>query len=164
MDEEIVLGYRPGAIGRITELHGSYYHEHWGFDLFFESKIAVELSEFLNRYRQDRDGLWLAVTDGTINGSIVVDGIAADQEGAHLRWFIVSTDSQGRGTGKRLMNEALGFCRRAGYRRAYLWTFAGLEAARHLYDKLGFTLTRESEGRRWGRTVTEQRFELTMQP
>ena len=35
-------GYIPGAIGRVAELHGRYYHEYWSFDLFFESKVATE--------------------------------------------------------------------------------------------------------------------------
>jgi len=28
---EIVKGYIPGSIGRVAELHGAYYHEHWDF-------------------------------------------------------------------------------------------------------------------------------------
>ena len=48
-------GYVPGAIGRVAELHGKYYHTYWGFDLFFESKVATELSEFLCRFNQRRD-------------------------------------------------------------------------------------------------------------
>ena len=44
---KITDGYTPGAIGRITELHGVYYHKHWGFDQFFEAKVATELSTFL---------------------------------------------------------------------------------------------------------------------
>ena len=27
----IARGYLPGAIGRIVELHGTYYAAHWGF-------------------------------------------------------------------------------------------------------------------------------------
>jgi hypothetical protein len=42
MNDVTLSGYIPGAIGRIVELHGRYYHEHWGFDLFFESKVATE--------------------------------------------------------------------------------------------------------------------------
>ncbi len=34
-------GYVPGAIGRVAELHGKYYQEHWGFDIFFESKVPT---------------------------------------------------------------------------------------------------------------------------
>ena len=42
---EIASGPIPGAIGRITELHGSYYHKHWGFGQFFEAKVATDLVE-----------------------------------------------------------------------------------------------------------------------
>ncbi len=42
----------PGAIGRITELHGTDYQQHTGFGLYFESKVACELSEFLRRLVQ----------------------------------------------------------------------------------------------------------------
>ena len=56
-------GYRPGCIGRIAELHASYYHRLVGFGLFFESKVARELSEFCERSVEGRDGLWLALRD-----------------------------------------------------------------------------------------------------
>jgi hypothetical protein len=55
-DVEIVKGYLPGSIGRVAELHGTYYHKHWGFSLFFEAKVATELSEFLGRYDEKSDG------------------------------------------------------------------------------------------------------------
>ena len=53
---EIVKDYVSGAIGRITELHGVYYRQQAGFGLYFESKVACELAEFLRRYDSDRDG------------------------------------------------------------------------------------------------------------
>ncbi|GAI69557.1 unnamed protein product, partial [marine sediment metagenome] len=34
---EMVKGYIPGSIGRIAELHGTYYNEHWDFTVFFEA-------------------------------------------------------------------------------------------------------------------------------
>src|SRR5512137_1981270 len=80
-------GYIPGAIGRIAELHGTYYHKHWGFDLFFESKVAIELSEFLRRFNEALDGFWVASIDEKIVGSIAIDGVQHDSKGAHLRWF-----------------------------------------------------------------------------
>jgi hypothetical protein len=51
-DVEIVKGYIPGSIGRVAELHGTYYHKHWGFSLFFEAKVATELSDqdILSKY------------------------------------------------------------------------------------------------------------------
>lgn len=162
---EIARGYIPGSIGRVSELHGVYYHEHWGFGLFFEAKVAAELSEFLRRYDQNRDGFWTLSVNGCVEGAIAMDGIHGENdEGAHLRWFIVSDALRGRGAGHRLMNTALGFCRDRGYKKAFLWTFEGLGAARHLYEKNGFMVVEEHQGTRWGREVKEQRFECSLRP
>jgi GNAT superfamily N-acetyltransferase len=155
-------GYIPGAIGRIAELHGKYYYEHWGFDLFFESKVATELSEFLCRFNKAHDGFWVASAEGKIVGSIAIDGVNFDSKGAHLRWFIVAPENQGQGIGKILLEEAIEFCRRVKFNRVYLWTFAGLDAACHLYEKRGFRLCEQREGNQWGKTVTEQMFELSL--
>jgi GNAT superfamily N-acetyltransferase len=160
MSLEIVKSYVPGAIGHITELHGTYYQQHVGFGLYFESKVASELSEFLCRYDSAHDGIWLAFSHGRIEGSIVIDGIEADSEGAHLRWFIVSDSLRGNGAGNKLITTALDFCRMRKYKKIYLWTFEGLNAARHLYDKYGFLLTRQQRGNQWGLKVNEQRFEF----
>ena len=51
---EVVEGYVPGSLGRVASLHGSYYHEHWGFGVFFEAKVATELSAFLTSYQAGR--------------------------------------------------------------------------------------------------------------
>ena len=156
----IRCGYTPGCIGRIAELHGTYYHAHWKFGLYFEAKVATERAAFLQRYDETRDRLWTAVVEGRIEGAIVIDGIHAATEGAHLRWFIVSDALRGRGAGRRLLAEALAFCRRKPYDRVFLWTFEGLDAARHLYTAAGFTRVHQQEGMQWGASVTEQRFEL----
>jgi len=157
-----ITGYVPGAIGRITQLHATYYSRHAGFGLFFESKVASEMSEFLRRCREARDGFWVAVDGSDIIGSVAIDGIHAENEGAHLRWFIVAPEYQGQGIGSRLLKEAVAFCRVAHFRRVYLWTFAGLDAARHLYEKYGFVLGKETEGKQWGVRVKEQMFELLL--
>jgi GNAT superfamily N-acetyltransferase len=159
MNFETTGGYAPGAIGRITELHGTYYQQHADFGLYFESKVACELAEFLRRYNNDRDGLWLARAHDRIEGSIAIDGLEADTEGAHLRWFIVSDALRGSGAGNKLISDALDFCRARKYQRIYLWTFDGLNAARHLYEKHGFRLTQQQRGKQWGSEVNEQRFE-----
>ena len=151
--------YQPGAIGRIVELHATYYSTHWGFGAFFEAKIASELSEFILRYNPERDLLLTASINNTIQGSIVIDGYQASVQGAHLRWFIVSEPFMGRGIGRRLLNEAIAFCRQKHYQRIYLWTFEGLDAARHLYESVGFILVREQKGRQWGKEATEQLFQ-----
>ncbi len=156
---EIVKDYIPGAIGRISELHGTYYHRHVNFGLFFEAKVATMLADFLNRYDDDRDCLWVAVHQGRIEGGLAIDGIHADTEGAHLRFFIMSDTVRGQGLGNRLLGEAVNFCDRKRFARIYLWTFEGLDAARHLYEKYGFKMVKQFPGDQWGPVVNEQRFE-----
>jgi GNAT superfamily N-acetyltransferase len=160
MNKVILIGYIPGAIGRIAELHATYYHRYWGFGLFFEAKVAMELSEFLRRFDEKRDGFWTVSLSNRVEGSIAIDGVKASTDGAHLRWFIVSQEMQGHGFGSQLMEEAISFCKRKNYRRVYLWTFEGLHAARHLYEKFGFRLVEQNEGTQWGKKVIEQKFEL----
>lgn len=152
----------PGAIGRITELHATYYSQNWNFGLYFEAKVATGLSEFLNRFDPERDGFWLATIDGEIIGSIAIDGIKTDNDGAHLRWFIVLPQLADQGIGTLLLREALEFCRKLSYRRVYLWTFQGLDPARHLYEKYGFKICKEHKDTQWGVAVLEQMFELRL--
>ena len=160
MSEFEISGYVPGGIGKITELHATYYSKHWGFGLYFESRVAAEMCEFLNRFDKNRDGFWFALIEDKIVGSIAIDGIKASTQGAHLRWFIVDPEYQGKNIGGTLIRKAIEFCREVKFKRVYLSTFAGLDEARHLYEKLGFKICEECEGDQWGVTVTEQIFEL----
>jgi GNAT superfamily N-acetyltransferase len=155
-----VSRYFPGLLGRVTELHAQYYHRHWGFDYFFEAKVATEMARFLERFDPARDGLWVAVADDRIIGAVAINGQDADTVGARLRWLIVAPEHRGRGIGKVLMREAVAFCRHARFRRVWLTTFAGLDAARCLYEREGFRLLEEREDAHWGKTVPEQTFEL----
>ena len=153
-------GYAPGTIGRITEAHAVYYHEHWGFDASFETQVARELSEFVSEFQADRDGLWVAVSDGRFTGSIAIDGKHAETEGARLRWFIVVPAHQGSGIGRALLQQAVAFSWRKGYRSIFLWTFEGLTHARRLYEVIGFRLVQAHALRQWGQPITEQKFVL----
>lgn len=156
----IEAGYQPGALGWVVGLHGAYYHEHWQFGWYFEAKVATELAELFGRFEPTRDGFWLAKRAGRIVGSVTIDGGQADTVGARLRWFIVDPACQGQGIGQALIEAALAFCRQAGFRRVYLTTFAGLDAARHLYERHGFRLVAEQTDNHWGATTREQEFEL----
>lgn len=160
MGFKVHRGYLPGCIGRVTELHASYYSKRVGFGLPFEARVAREMADFCERYQEARDGLWLAVdSDGGIQGSVAVDALHADEDGAHLRWFIADRRTRGTGLGTSLLASALAFCDARGYQRVYLWTFEGLGAARHLYEKSGFELVLRRRGSQWGLEVDEQRFE-----
>jgi len=124
--------------------------------LFFEAKVASDLAEFLSRYDPTRDGFWTAWMNGNIEGHISIDSHYAEEQGAHLRYFIVSDALRGKGAGNLLMQTAMDFCREAEYKRVFLWTFEGLHPARHLYEKHGFRLAEERLGSQWGKEVSEQ--------
>ncbi|HWR98081.1 MAG TPA: GNAT family N-acetyltransferase [Candidatus Methanoperedens sp.] len=158
----IVNGFIPGALGRVVELHGAYYARHWGFGVFFEAKMAADMAELANRYDERRDGFWTVSRDGRVEASIAIDGRDAPAGAAALRWYIVSDALRGQGCGRRLLATAVDFCRARRYPRVSLWTFGGLDAARHLYEQAGFRLAEEQRGSRWGTEVTEQRFELRL--
>lgn len=162
MSEISIAGYVPGAIGRVAELHAAYYGKAWGFGLYFEAKVATELSLFLQRLDPATDGFWTAVRDGRVEGAIAIDGANAGAQGAHLRWFILSDALRAQGVGNRLLREALAFCRQRKFPRVFLWTFQGLEPARHLYEKSGFRLAEQIEGEQWGKRVLEQRYVLDL--
>jgi GNAT superfamily N-acetyltransferase len=157
-----LVGYRPGAIGRVVELHATYYHKHWGLGLVFEAKIAAELAEFMTQRDSVRDNLWLADVGGTLVGSVAIKSEKKSGDEARLRWFIVEPHHQGQGVGQRLLTAALAHCRRRGIRRVWLTTFAGLDTARRLYEKAGFRLVSQRRSGEWGKTVIEQRFEIDL--
>jgi GNAT superfamily N-acetyltransferase len=153
-----IEGCRPGAVGTVARMHGEYYAKHWGFGPVFECRVARALADLVERSDTARDGFWIA-DDGTgIVGSVAIDGQAAASEGARLRFFLVDEARQGRGIGHRLLDCALEFCERAGHGRVFLWTFAGLEAARALYESRGFRLVDEHSDTQWGASVREQKF------
>ena len=154
----IAQGYRPGAVGRITELHARYYARAHGFGAFFESQVAQGLAQFVLQMDRPGQGLWLALQAGRIVGSVAIEPSHAPGSPAHLRWFIVEPAVHGQGVGRRLLASALAFCDQQGLAAVALWTFAGLDAARRLYEDVGFELVEEQPGQRWGSPVTEQRF------
>jgi GNAT superfamily N-acetyltransferase len=162
MAPRITEGYVPGCIGRIAQLHAEHYARAVGFGVAFEARVARELAAFCQAYVPGRDGLWLLHAGdglgGEVHGSIAIDGSHAADSGAHLRWFITSDALRGQGAGKQLLQRALAFADGCGYARTQLWTFAGLDAARHLYESHGFRLAEEAPGTQWGAKVLEQRF------
>jgi len=156
-------GYLPGTVGKITEAHALYYYEHWGFDRSFETQVGGELSEFMNDFQEQRDGLWVATIGDSFAGSIAMDGREAPAKGVRLRWFLVLPEFQGRGIGKALMEQALEFSLNRGYTEIYLWTFKGLDVARSIYERQGFRLCLEQQVNQWGQHLTEQMFMMNME-
>ena len=142
----ILCGYSPGLIARVTEMHALFYARTSGFGQRFESVVAGGLASFCDRLANPRNAIWTAVQDGKIVGSIAIDGEDMGQDVAHLRWFIVDDSARGTGIGKALLRTALAFVDAHAFSQTHLWTFSSLQAARHLYESHGFACVEEKEG------------------
>lgn len=156
---ELCQGYRAGIIASVVGLHASYYSTNYQFGAVFERKVATELSEFMGRIESPANTTYSAFIGDTLLGSVSLDGEDLEKDVCHLRWFIVSPEAQGLGIGNLLLEKATSFVDAAGYELTRLWTFKGLDAARHLYEKHGFELAHEIPGMQWGTEVIEQVFE-----
>ena len=150
---------RPGDLGEVVRLHGTLYAQEYGFDSTFEAYVAGPLAAFVLS-RTDRDQIWLAECDGRLVGCAAI--VPASETEAQLRWFLVDPSARGLGLGKRLLHEAVAFCRQAGYATIILWTVSALTAAAHLYRAAGFEVVEEVPSRPWGVAVVEQKYALDL--
>jgi len=161
--EHLDTDLRPGDIGQVVSLHGREYATIAGFGTGFEALIAAGLGEFVQR-ADPFSKIWLArEATGDVVGSIAIDR-SHEHGGAHLRWFLIDRNHRGSGLGQRLLATALDHCDQHSVEQTMLWTFAGLDTARALYERHAFTLAREQAGNRWGTTLVEQLFLRTVEP
>jgi GNAT superfamily N-acetyltransferase len=152
-------GLRPGDLGTIVHLHGALYARERGFDPTFEAYVATYLAEFA-RAATDRERIWIAERNGRIVGCVAI--VAAGPETAQLRWYLVHPDARGAGLGKRLLHEAVAFCREQGYANVILWTESTLTTAAHVYRSAGFRKVEAKPGRLGGLDVIEEKYELKL--
>lgn len=150
---------RPGDLGEIVRMHGKIYAREYGFDATFEAYVAGPMAEFVCA-ASPRDRLWIAESAGRIVGSVAIVSASADE--AQLRWFLVAPQVRGQGLGKRLLGEAVEFCRQAGYRSIFLWTVSALSAAAHLYQAAGFRRVEQAPRHLWGADVVEEKYVLDL--
>ncbi|MDD1750331.1 MAG: GNAT family N-acetyltransferase [Methanothrix sp.] len=150
---------RPGDVGYITYLHAALYAPEQGWDHTFDSYVAIPLAEFAVRL-SPQERIWIVEKDGRIGGCAAI--VKFSEKEAQLRWLLLHPDLRGRGLGRRLVEEALAFCRDAGYSSVFLWTVSTLPAAAGLYQSVGFRETEKVTHELWGSVVTEVKYELEL--
>ena len=153
-------GYLPGSLATLCAIQSAHYAKELGFDHLYESVVATGVGEFLGRYQPSKDFVRIVSEDHVVKGGIVID--SRDGTLAQLRWFILDGTLRGSGIGKTLISEAMEFVREREFPRVFLTTVSGLDAARRLYEYVGFNLVEEKSASTWGREVVEQRFEWAL--
>jgi DNA-binding MarR family transcriptional regulator/GNAT superfamily N-acetyltransferase len=152
---------QPGDMGWVIQRHGALYAQEYHWDDTFEALVAIIAGEFIQKFDPKRERCWIAEKDGENVGSVfVVSGDEPDT--AKLRLLLVEPSARGLGIGGRLIDECIRFARRVGYRKLTLWTQANLLAARHLYQRAGFTLVKSWENRAFGHVLISENWDLNL--
>ena len=139
--EVVLRERRPGDLGWVVERHARLYAEEFGWDSRFETLVARVVAEMTAAPDPARERCWIAERGGQRLGCLFL--AREDAETARLRLLLVEPPARGSGIGRRLVEAAVGFARRAGYGEVVLWTHRELHAARRIYAGAGFRKTAE---------------------
>ena len=92
---------------------------------------------------------------------IVAMGRVVGDGGLNFEIVDVAVDPEhhGRGIGRLIMEQIMGFMESSAPQGAYITLMADVPV---LYEKFGFTLTEENAGTQWGTRVKEQKFILNL--
>jgi GNAT superfamily N-acetyltransferase len=156
-------GYRTGLASALIQLHMDYYAPVWGFGQNFETSITKDFGSLLDNYNPQRDQLIRVENKaGQIVGTLVVEASPYPPDTARIRFFILAASAQGKGLGQAMLKQAIDTCRERGQTKLFLTTFKGLDAARTLYERAGFTLSAEYDEDDWGEGSEEVRYDLDL--
>jgi putative acetyltransferase len=98
-----------------------------------------EVDAISTAYPEPRAAYFVLELDGRVVGGAGVGPLAgADADVAELRKMYVLPEGRGLGAGKALVARCIAEARARGYRRLYLETLTGMDAAQRLYDQAGF--------------------------
>jgi DNA-binding MarR family transcriptional regulator/GNAT superfamily N-acetyltransferase len=150
----------PGDFGWIVKRHGELYAQEYQWTEPFEGLCAQIVADFVNEFDAARERCWIAEMDGANVGTVM---LVKDTPGvARIRLLLVDPKARGLGLGAELTAECIRFARRAGYQKITLWTHSVLTAARHVYQKAGFKLTRTERHDSWGQPVVSEYWDLEL--
>ena len=152
--------HEPGDMGWVAHRHGILYAQEYSWDEHFEALVAQIVADFINKYNPAREHCWIAEMNGEIVGSVFV--VQASETVAKLRLLLVEPKARGLGLGTRLVEECIRFARRKGHQKLMLWTNSVLLEARHIYQKLGFTLVEQEEHHSFGHDLVGETWELNL--
>ncbi|MFD0667956.1 GNAT family N-acetyltransferase [Ramlibacter sp. MAHUQ-53] len=115
------------------------YAQGLGIDLCFQD-FEGELRDLPGDYAPPRGALLLAAVDGAIAGCCALRPLDSSDypNAAEMKRLYVRKAFRGFGLGRRLAEATLDAARQGGYASVLLDTLSDMEAARALYEELGF--------------------------
>jgi DNA-binding MarR family transcriptional regulator/N-acetylglutamate synthase-like GNAT family acetyltransferase len=156
----ILRAPRPGDFGWIVQRHAELYAQEYGWTEPFEGVCAQIVADFANKNDPEREQCWIAEMDGENVGCVFL--VADSDTVARIRLLLVDPKARGLKLGARLVDECVALARRAGYKKITLWTHSVLAAARHIYQKAGFKLTRSEERISFSKPVVSEHWDLEL--
>jgi len=153
--------FRDDDIEYVISRQLSLYAREYGFTSeTWKAYLTGGVREFVHRFDKKKDCMNILERDGVPSGCIAITHV--DDVTAQLRFFFVEPGMRGRGTGRQLLETAIGFCRKRMYIHVFLWTFSTLSAARHLYAEKGFEITETRLNNDWGQSIVEECWDLNL--
>ena len=115
------------------------YADGLGIDLCFQ-QFDAELAGLPGEYQEPRGGLLVAHVGGALAGCCALRPLdnADYPNAAEMKRLYVRKAFRGFGLGRQLSEAILDTARRAGYACVLLDTLSEMDAARSLYEDLGF--------------------------
>lgn len=90
-------------------------------------------------YSAPRSAYFVLERDGLVVGGAGIAPLAGGDPGVcELRKMYFLAECRGQGHGRRILERCIGEARRLGFRRCYLETLTGMDAAQHIYQAAGF--------------------------
>lgn len=89
-------------------------------------------------YRKSGCAYFVVESGGRVLGGGGVAPLDGEADTCELRKMYFLHELRGRGAGDALMRACLDAARKLGYRRCYLETLTGMDAAQRLYERHGF--------------------------
>jgi len=96
--------------------------------------------------------------EGSLVGSIAI--VSHSERDAQLCWLLVDPSARSLGLGRKLLHEAVAFCRCRRYEYVFLRSFNVLATASRLFRSIGFEKVAERPSERWGVAVVEEWYVL----
>lgn len=145
---------QAGDMGRVIQQHGSSCASEYGWNDEFEATVIDFVAHYIRECDPASDRCWIAEMNGCAIGCAFV--VRESGGTARLRLLHVDPCARGIGIGRKLLEEAQRFCRRAGYERIVAASTDEIAKRHRSYALAGFRLVDQSDRIAFGKRMLRQ--------